>query len=224
MGIRSNFGTVTTVLGSAVADDGTFTVSYPTGTTQQSFTAGLAGSGHYAILNDNDKWSAGDPGIAVSFGASSITVTNQSGYSWPAGTKVELNFDLVEGNGRIPITIPIFALSGISAADVVTEIRPGIAGKIEYWEFVTGAPVTTAAKAATLNLEIDSTDVTGGTIALTSAAATPLGKVIAGAAITGNNTLTRDSKLSVEASGVTAFSEGSGFLVIYVRPTADDAY
>lgn len=45
-----------------------------------SFNAGHAGSDHYAVLNNNDKWTYADPlGINVSFGASTITITNRSG-------------------------------------------------------------------------------------------------------------------------------------------------
>lgn len=220
MTIRSLFKTANLTLGTAVADAGTFTVSYPSGTSQLSFNAGLAGSSHYAILNSNDRWAAATPGIAVSFGASNITITNNTGYTWAAGTVVDLFFRLRKGNERIPLTIPLPPLSTITVADVITEIRPGIAGTIEYWEFVSTIAVTTAAKLATLNLEIDTTNVVGGDIALTSAALTPKG-VVVGATPTGSNTLTRESKLSVEASAVTAFVEGEGFLVVYIRPTEE---
>jgi hypothetical protein len=207
---------VETVLASAVADDGTFDVAYPTGTTQLSFTAGLAGASHYVMLNDNEKWTAADPGIAVSFGASAITITNQSGYSWPAGTKVLAAFDQVDGNQVAWLTFPV-KLAKLANGDIVTEIRLGVWGTIEHWSFTVTDPATTAAKAATLNLEIDTTNVTGGTIALTSANCTPLGKNTAAAAITGANTLTPDSKLSVEASSVTTFVEGEGFISIRIR-------
>jgi hypothetical protein len=223
--IKSNFVSVLgTVLASAVADDGTFTVSYPSGYTQDSFNAGHAGSGHYAVLNNNDKWSAADPGIAVSFGASNITITNQSGYSWPAGTKVDLYFDLVKGKARIPLVIPLPPLAGITAADIITDMRPGIEGDIEYAEFVTTVAVTTAAKAATLNFEIGTTDVTGLTLALTSATVTPKGKVLPFGLPTANKRLTRESKLSLEASAVTAFAEGEGYINLYIRPLENDVY
>ncbi len=120
--------------------------------------------------------------------------------------------------------IPIEHVAITAAGDVVTEIRPGVYGNIEYWEFVVVKPVTTGAKLASLNLEIDTTNVTGGVIALTSAAATPLGKAIAGTAITGANTLTPESKLSIEASAVTAFAEGSGFVNIRIRKNATYNY
>lgn len=213
----NSMATLTYVLSTAVADAGTVTVPYPSGTTQASFNAGLAGTDSYVILNGNDKYTVAAADVSFSFGASDITVTNSSGVSWPAGTSLLINLDIRDGNDVVVLTLPVFAMTGIANGDVVTEIRPGIAGTIEHWEWVQGVPVTTAAKAATLNLEIDSTNVTGGTIALTSAACTPLGKVIASSAITAANTLTRDSKLSVEASSVTAFSEGSGYMLIRIR-------
>lgn len=225
MGIRTNFASVLgTVLATAVADDGTFTVSYPSGYSQLSFNAGHAGSDHYAVLNNNDKWTYADPGINVSFGASEITITNRSGYSWPAGTQVDLFFGLVEGRSRIIMTIPLPPLATLTDADVITEMRPGVEGYLEYAEFVTTIAVTTAAKASTLNFEIDTTNVTSMTLALTSATVTPKGKVLPFALPTAGNRLYRESKLSVEASSTTAFVEGEGFLVLYIRPLENDAY
>lgn len=211
--------TVKGVLASAVANTGTFTVSYPSGTSQLTFNAGLAGRSSSLILNGNDKYAL-TSGFTLTFGASDITVTNASGGSWAAGSTFILGLDQVDGDDIVTITLPVFAMAGIANGDVVTEFRPGVAGTIEDVQWVQGVPVTTAAKLATLNLEIDTTDVTGGTVALTSAACTPLGKVIAGSAITGNNTLTKTSKLSVEASSVTAFAEGSGYLLVRIRKNA----
>jgi hypothetical protein len=218
---KNRFATANVVLATAVADDGTLDVAYPAGTSQLSFNTGLAGSS-YVMLDDNDKLAEGDPGISVSYGASNITVTNKSGYAWPAGTNLEFQFDQQDGNDVILLSIPVKLAAITGAMDVVTEVRPGVYGKIESWEFLVTAPVTTAAKLATLNLEIDTANVTAGTIALTSAAATPLGKSIPGALITGANTLVPESKLSVEASAVTAFAEGEGVLLLRIRK--DKAY
>jgi hypothetical protein len=222
--IRNNFATATTVLAAAVANSASFTVAYPSGTSQLSFTAGLAAAGSYMIVNSNDSYSVADGKISISYDASLITITNSTGATLPAGSSIQLMFEMVDGNSRIPFVIPLPPLATITAADIVTEMRPGIAGTIEYWEFVTTIAATTAAKAATLNLEIDTTNVTGGTIALTSANVTPKGVVVPASAITGANVLTRESKLSVEASAVTAFAEGEGYLVVYIRPTQNDAY
>lgn len=221
--IRNNFGVVTTILAAAVTNGNTFTVGYPAGTSQLSFNAGLADNGSYMIVNGNNRWVVGSPGIAISYGASNITITNNTGVTLNIGDSITLDFELKDGNSRIPITIPLPPLSTITAADVITEFRPGIAGTIEYWEFICTIAATTAAKAATLNLEIDTTNVVGADLALTSANVTPKGVVISGTP-TSANVLTRDSKLSVEASAVTAFVEGEGFLIVYIRPTQNDAY
>lgn len=223
--LKNKFYTVVgTVLGTAVADDGTFTVSYPSGTSQNDFAKGLADlSNTYAVLDGNDKWEYADPGINVSFGASNITITNRSGYNWAVGTQVDLHFAVKSGNRRC-VTVPLPPMSGWTAADIVTETYPGIDGDLEYAEFVTTVAVTTAGKAATLNFEIGTTDVTGMTLALTSANATPKGTVLGFGLPTAAYTLSRSSKLSVEASSVTAFSEGEGYLNLYIRETQPDAY
>jgi len=220
---RNLFATVTHTLASAVADDATFTVSYPSGYAQTDFNVGLAGTGHKMIVNDNDVWTTADPGFTVAFGASNITITNTTGASLAAGSTILLQFDLVDGNDVVIFGFPI-DLASVTAADVVTEFRPGVDGVIENFSFVVDKAVTTAAKAATLNLEIGTTNVTGGTIALTSAAATPKGKVIECAAITGANTITRADTLSIEAASVTAFSEGTGTAYVRIRRTRSDNY
>jgi hypothetical protein len=215
--------TVTGVLAADVANSATFDLPYPTGTTQTDFTAGLAGTGSYLFVNSNDKWTAAAGKISLAFGASTITVTNSTATTLAAGSTVSLTVDVQDGNDVLLVQIPISLVAITAAGDVATNMRLGVAGTIEYWEFVVTEPVTTAAKLATLNLEINSTNLTGGTIALTSAAATPLGKVIAGAAITGANVLTPDDTLSIEAASVTAFSEGRGFVNIRIRKTASYA-
>lgn len=210
---------VSTVLAAAVANSATVDLPYPAGTSQKSFNAGLKGPDSYVILNDNDKFTEAASKISMSFGASLITLTNSTGFTWPIGTKVELNVDQQDGNDVLFLTVPINLADVTSAADFVTDIRPGVFGKIESFDFVTGKAVTTGSKLASFNLEIDTTDLTGGVIALTSALATPMGKMIAGSAITGNNTLTPESTLSIESSAVTAFSEGNGFFLIRIRKT-----
>lgn len=215
----ANFVTTETVLASAVADDATFTVGYPTGYSQLSFNAGLAGSGSYIILNDNDKIEIGDPGISVSFDASYVAITNLTGATIPAGTKIGVSLDMVDGNDVVYLTFPI-TLASVADGDVVTEFRPGVDGTIEDVCFVTSVAASTASKLSTLNLEIGTTNVTGGTLALTTAACNAVGKIVQGAAITANNVLTRESKLSIEASSTTAFVEGAGSVIVRIRKAA----
>ncbi|MGB9886747.1 MAG: hypothetical protein ACPLRW_07115 [Moorellales bacterium] len=112
------------------------------------------------------------------------------------------------------LSIPVKLAKITQAGDVVTNYIPGFAGAIKKVSFVVTDPVTTASKAATLNLEIGTTDVTGGVLSLTSANCGTLGAVINGTAITGNNVFSATDSISVEASNVTAFAEGEGVLLI----------
>jgi hypothetical protein len=125
-----------------------------------------------------------------------------------------VRFDASLSEEIVILNIPV-TLANVSAADLLTTFTPGFAGRIVDWQFVVTTPVTTAAKAATLNLEVGATNVTGGTIALTSANCTPLGAIVAkGAAFTAGTTFGAADTISVEAASVTAFVEGAGVLII----------
>lgn len=122
--------------------------------------------------------------------------------------------------GRSILTIPV-KLAKLANGDIVTTFTPGFAGTIEKISFVVTDPATTADKAATLNLEIGTTDVTGGVLSLTTTACGTLGKVTDATAITGNNAFEDDDTISVEATNVTAFVEGEGALLIVLGHTVE---
>lgn len=113
--------------------------------------------------------------------------------------------------------VPNILMSTIADGDLVTNITPGFAGRIKKVYWVQDVPVTTAAKLSTLNLEIGAVNVTGGEVALTSAACTPKGKVIAGAAVTALNIFSATDTISVEAASTTSFVEGSGSLYVVLE-------
>lgn len=118
-------------------------------------------------------------------------------------------------HGKV-LSIPV-TLANVADGDVVTNYTPGFAGTIEKFSFLVTSAVTTGSKGTTLNLEIGSTNLTGGVLTLTSAAATPLGKVIDATAITAANVFSATDTISVEASSTTAFSEGAGVLLIVLK-------
>lgn len=218
--IPNSGGVVSQTLGSDWANAGTITFAYPSGFVQAGFTAGLANpNGAYIMVNRNDKVqedTTGATGIAVSYGASLITVTNNTGATIPAGSLIDLWCDQVDGNAAETIPFPV-DLADVSAADVVSGIRLGIDGYIENIEWIQRTPVTTAAKAATVSLKIGSTAVTGGAVALTSANCTPLGARVAGTQITGANRITKKDALSLVAASVTTFVEGRGTFYVRIR-------
>lgn len=96
----------------------------------------------------------------------------------------------------------------IAAADILTNKPvPPFHGKIGALRAVVTKAITTGAKAATINAEIGTTNLTGGTVALAGAYA--LGAIQAqGAAPSAGNTFKPGDTWSLEGSAVTPFIEG----------------
>lgn len=135
-----SFKTAYITLASAVADAGTVTVPYPAGTTQASFTGANAAADGKAIVNDNDVYSEAASEIALAYGGSNVTLTNNSGVSWAAGSTVRVQMG--QAGADAPATSPAPAivsmtdssggtasdtLPAISATYVQTEVRDSIA-------------------------------------------------------------------------------------------------
>lgn len=99
--------TIQGALGSQVASGGTFTVSYPSGQSRGTLFGGV----EHGLSIARERYTAPD-GFAVTLGASNITITNNSGTTWPAGSEYILTIDApgVRGvrdvrdeNGKFPI-------------------------------------------------------------------------------------------------------------------------
>ena len=85
-------GSVEVMLGTAVNTSGTVNVPYPAGLVQADL---LGSTGGVVVINDNDVYPQGTSGtnyVGVSFGASNITLTNNTAVSWPAGAKLIASF------------------------------------------------------------------------------------------------------------------------------------
>ena len=84
-----NVVTTQGALGSAVADTGTFTVSYPDRAAPEvgQFNEGdfYLAMGHTLVMGNATLNFPAD--FDLTFGTSSITVTNHTGSSWPVGTR-----------------------------------------------------------------------------------------------------------------------------------------
>jgi hypothetical protein len=134
---------------------------------------------------------------------------------------------LAAGVGIETITIPIqLASMTTSAADLVTNYTPGFKFKLLSANFVTTTLGTGAGATQTINLEIGTTNVTGGVVNPTLASTDTLGEITAGTSITAGNTGSASDTLSVEvAASGTVFSAGAGVLVIRIQnmDTADAA-
>lgn len=84
-----SFRTVRGTLASAVASAATVAIGYPPGTSRGSFAQGVD---HYMMLGQ-DKITEPE-GMTLSFGATSVTVTNAGASTWPAGTSFIFQFDM----------------------------------------------------------------------------------------------------------------------------------
>lgn len=136
--------------------------------------------------------------------ASGLTAVDFDGYSGVG----------VVGGSQAIFGLPI-QLATVTAGDVMTDLTLGFTGTIDRVAFVNTVAVTTAAKLASLVVDIGATEVTGGLVALTSANQTPLGVVIAGTAITAGNAFGPTDTISVRGESVTAFAEGAGVLYLF---------
>ncbi len=125
----------------------------------------------------------------------------------------------IVGGSQAPsvITLHVLLPAITGTGDVVTNWTPDFAGELVAIAAQVSKAATTAGKTVTINPEINTTNVTGGVLVLTSANMTPQGNVIAATAITGNNTFDANDTISFEASAVTAFAEGEVDLLITIK-------
>lgn len=87
--MKKGFVAAPVVLSADVADSGTFTVNYPDGYNVGDFENAR---GHYLSLNGSNLVQPED--ITLSFGTSSVTVTNGTGGTLPEGAKGYFQFEL----------------------------------------------------------------------------------------------------------------------------------
>lgn len=89
-----------------IATGATFTVPYPTGQNQASLTGTTLGQLALASGDAFPQASSGNGTVAFAFGASNITVTNNTGVAIPANTEMFLSFGAVDINGSYNVTTP----------------------------------------------------------------------------------------------------------------------
>lgn len=117
------------------------------------------------------------------------------------------------------VAIPLqLASMTTSAADLITAYTPGYAFELLSLEFVTTTLGTGASASQVLNLEIGTTNVTGGVLTLLLADTDTLGKKTAATAITAANTGSASATISLEvAASGTVFTAGAGIALLKLR-------
>jgi len=163
---------------------------------------------------------------AGTLSGSNITVGTTDTYGIPLRTDRASYLQTWWGNPQELVT------GGLSGGESVVEVPVSLAtlangqtfavdmpfdGSLLSINFrVDGSAVTTGGKAATLTAFANGSAVTGGIVNLTSANCTPVGHVVTGSAITGNNTFGAGQTIGFSVSSVTAFTEGSGIVELTV--------
>ena len=120
-------------------------------------------------------------------------------------------------NQQIQVYVPLTALDD---AEVLTDFVPGFAGIISEIGVVIGAPVTTADKDGSVKCQIGAVDVTDGAVDLTSANATPRGKILKSTPSAANVFGAADTISIVAPAAVAAFAEGDAMIYLVLQRTA----
>jgi len=119
------------------------------------------------------------------------------------------------------LTHPLTSLAtglSTSAIDLMTGFTPGFPFKLLGLEFVTTVAGTGTSASQVFNLEIGSTNVTGGVLTLTLASQAAIGVTTYATAITANNVGTATDTISLEmAAGGTVFTAGAGYFRIKIQ-------
>lgn len=196
----------------------TFDSSYPTGGEAITLAdLGLTRLDDLHVESDDGvmlEWNRSTSAPKIKAYRNTGSFTDSSGGT--AGTTV------AAGVGKYLITVPV-NLATVANGDVLTTMPIPHKFKILSVDAYVTQEVTTADKLTTLNVEITTTDITGGAVALTSANTATLGAKVAGSAVTAANTGAADATISIEAASTTAFAEGSVMVVIGIQnmDTAD---
>ncbi len=148
----------------------------------------------------------------------------------PLKTSAEQKVLTAGGNDYIPVIAPSGSFTychpltslatGLSTAaiDLMTGYTPGFPFKIVGLTFTTTVAGTGTSASQTFNLEIGTTNVTGGVLNLLLADTATIGTIKSATAITALNTGSATDTISLEmAASGTVFTAGAGYFTITLQ-------
>lgn len=100
-------------LASAVANNGTFTVAYPSGVKQENL---LGATGGVMVVDGDAVYEQGSSGFTADYGANDITVKNTTGASLPAGSVIDISFGRNDIDGRFENGIKVVGIVALTAS------------------------------------------------------------------------------------------------------------
>jgi hypothetical protein len=234
MAVQTAFDVINLFNSADLATNGTMTFNYPAGRVKTDYAQALEKMTVHGLMTDQK---VGGSTFSLAYGTSSVVVTYLGATSIPNSTRVSLQLPLAKYNvltdnsggvisgglaaGVGMQTVAIYlGLNDVAAnGDVITNLLPGDNGKILAIDWIADKPVTTVAKLATFTPKINAVNTTGGAVAVTSANSTPAGVKVAGSTVTALNTFLPTDTIGIVASGVTQFTEGTGWLIIRLQNT-----
>lgn len=122
-----------------------------------------------------------------------------------------------------PLTSLVTGL-GVLAIDIMSNYVLGYRFKIISFDFVTTVVGTNAGASQVFNIEIGSTNLTGGVLTVNLAGTATIGQQCNGTPVTANNVGSATDNISIEmAAGGTVFTAGAGYFLIKIQnlDTAD---
>lgn len=134
---------------------------------------------------------------------------------------------IAAGSGKHTLYHPLTSLAtGLSTAaiDILTDYTLGYKFKLTLFSFATTLAGTGSSASQVFNLEIVTTNVTGGVLTLALADTAAIGQIKAATAISAANTGTAAQAFSIEmAASGTVFTAGAGYFIVGVQnmDTAD---
>lgn len=134
-----SFATLETILGSAVANAGTFAVSYPAGTSRGDFVNGVK---HQLLVNQNLYEAPND--FTVAFGATTATITWNGGYTLSAGSAARLQFDMPGGEGVILDEDGAVVLHTVACPVVLVDLGNPVTSDDDFFRASASSTGTTA--------------------------------------------------------------------------------
>jgi hypothetical protein len=162
---------------------------------------------------------------SVGRGITHVAGNNLAGYWLESGVTGEIIKVLANCSALSPTGVqgavewwnfPIDVSKYNATGDIITDWTPGFAGSIQAVQLVNLDSNATSGRDMSFNLEIGTTNLSGGVVQLTSANSATAGVIVAGSAVTGNNTFGATSTISIECIGPTFF-DGTHDIMLMVK-------
>lgn len=123
------FDIINATLASAVVNGGTVTLSYPSGRNQLSYTGVNQSSTGQVTVNNNERYDERASGsrINFAFGVASITLTNNTGVTWSAGSTIRAQVNRADFGSGDMVDRP-WQVPNVDAAASSLGTAPTVAG------------------------------------------------------------------------------------------------